>query len=77
MKLRFQMKGIIVKKHSGFSISMDYHYKGTLNTAIHLVHNSFGNIEVRTDFGEFVGVYSSGDTLSKAMRDLIDGKFAE
>ena len=59
------------------SVRMDYYYKGTANKAIHLITNDFGNTEVRTDFGEFVGVYASGDTLSKAMRDLIDGKFAE
>ncbi len=59
------------------TIPMDYYYKGTANLAIHLIANSFGNIEVRTDFGEFVGVYASGNTLSKAMRDLIDGKYAE
>lgn len=62
---------------NAMTIPMDYYYKGSFNVAIHLTINSFDNIEVRTDYGEFVGVYSSGDGLSKVMRDLIDGKHAE
>lgn len=62
---------------NAMAIPMDYYYKGSFNTEINININSFGNIEVRTDYGEFVGVYSSGDGLSKVMRDLIDGKYAE
>ena len=62
---------------NAMTIPMSYYYKGTFNTAIHINTNSFGNVEIRTDFGEFVGVYSSGDTMSNAMRDLIDGRYAD
>lgn len=60
-----------------FTIPMDYYYKGSSNCYLHLTKNSYDNIEVRTDFGEFVGVYSGWDTLCKAAQELATGKYAE
>ena len=60
-----------------FTIPMDYYYKGSFNGYVHLRKNDFDNIELRTDYGEFVGVYSGADTLCKAIADLSDGKYAE
>lgn len=60
-----------------FTIPMDYYYKGSSNINLHLKKNDFDNIELRTDYGEFVGVYSGAETLCKAIMDLADGKYAE
>lgn len=60
-----------------FTIPMVYYYKGSSNSYLHLMKNGFGNVEVRTDYGEFVGVYSNWNTLSKAAEELAAGKYAE
>ena len=60
-----------------FTIPMDYNYKGNDNAYLHLTKNSFGNMELRTDYGDFVGVYSNWDMLCVAVDRLASGKYAE
>lgn len=62
---------------NAMAIPMDYYYKGSFNINLHLTKNSFGNVEARTDYGEFVGVYADGGALAKVMLDLSSGKYAE
>ena len=62
---------------NNFVVPMMYYYKGSSNINLHLTKNSFGNVEARTDFGEFLGVYNDGSKLAKMMADLADGKYAE
>ena len=59
-----------------FTIPMDYYYKGSSNIYLHLTKNAYDNIELRTDYGEFVGVYSSWDMLRNAVDMLASGKYA-
>ena len=63
------------KNKEQMTIPMEYYYKGHHNEHIVLCKNSFGNIEIRTSYGEFVGVYSCGNTLCVAMYELINGKY--
>lgn len=60
-----------------FTIPLNYYYKGSANYSLHLCKNDYDNIELRTDYGEFVGVYSGAETLCKAIINLADGKYAE
>ena len=64
-------------KNNNFAIPMMYYYKGSSNIALHLTINDFGNVEARTDFGEFIGVYNDGSKLAKMMLDLSNGAYAE